>query len=169
MIESSPRWVALALAAALTASPVLHAAAQTGAPVVPAATWDILLKKIEKEGVPVKGYDGKSAKGRVGPPDAAHTDFTATSAYDFDGVADVVADVTLIVVKFSPTGKAGEFKAQLWNIILGRTGKVIAAHSEEHIGSSATGYRKLSSLSLNEGDPAVKARLDEALQYWTTR
>lgn len=44
MIKFSPRWVAIALAAALTASPVLHAAAQAvQGPVAPAAAWQKLI------------------------------------------------------------------------------------------------------------------------------
>lgn len=169
MVNFSPRWVAVALAAALTASPVLDAAAQTAALVVPAATWDILLKRIEKDGVLEKAGDGKKAKGMVGPLDAAHTVHRAESAYEFDGMADVVADVMLGVERYSPTEKAGEFKVQGWHIILNRTGKVIVAQSDEHIWSAASGYRRLNFKSVNIQDPVVKARLDEALQYWTTR
>lgn len=169
MIRFSPRWVAIAIATALTASPVLHAAAQTAAPVVPAATWDILLKRIEKDGVLEKAGDGKKAAGKVGSPDADHTVYRAETSYEFDGTADVVADVMLGVERFATTGKAGEFKVQGWHIFLNPAGKVITVQSDEHIWSAATGYRRLNVLSVNIQDPVVKARLDEALRYWTTR
>lgn len=169
MIEFSPRWVAVALAAALTASPVLDAAAQTAAPVVPAATWDLLLKRIEKDGVLEKAGDARKAVGKAGSPDAAHTVHRAEAYYEFDGAADIVADVMIGVEKFVPTGKAGEFKVLGWHIFLNPAGKVFTAQSDEHIWSAATGFRRLNFRSVNIQDPVVKERLDEALRYWTTR
>jgi len=168
MIEFSPRWVAVALAAALTASPVLHAAAQTAAPVAPAAAWQKVLDKVKLEGEKgaADGFFTRSLTAADAAKDKAVHGIVVFYFVDANN-GFKVAGVELSMERSSL--KTGVIRTDYWQLLAKPSGRVDSAVYRQRVDVPGDDVIPGTPAEVDLADPRVKARFDEMIGFWSSR
>lgn len=169
MIRFSPRWVAVALAAALAASPVLPAAAQVPGPVAPAAAWQKMLDKVRLEGEKgaADGFFTRSLTAVAGDPGDKATHGIIVFYFVAADNTFKVAGVELTLER--STLKTGVIRTDYWHLIAKSSGRVDAAVYRQRVDVPGDDVIPGTPAEVDLADPRVKARFDEMIGFWSTR
>lgn len=165
MINLSPRWVAVVLAAAIA----VPAAAQVQGPVAPAAAWQKALDKVKLEGEKgaADGFFTRSLTAAAGDPgDKAVHGIVVFYSVDANNRFKVVG-VELSMER--STLKTGVIRTDYWTLLAKPNGRVDSAVYRQRVDVPGDDVIPGTPAEVDLADPRVKARFDEMLAFWSAR
>lgn len=139
-------------------------------PGVPQAEWRKVTELIRLQGKRGEGKGDIQALHRLaGDPRGVHKIYSAMVFLEEDYDGEIVAyAAALKVILYVPVPGTDRLQASAWTILLTMTGKVTEAEFSESTGNRTIGFTKTRTQKVSLADPALKARVDEIVTFFTT-